>query len=100
MLDWQLANRMSEKYIINAACQKFKMGKDEPGTINTSFQPTGKFEISPNSCQFSIVITKQESDKQTKVVFQWLLSNQKIMMLSNEILISLVSHFGCNIYQK
>ena len=68
----QLANRVSEKYIINAAYQKF-VNLDEDATENdTKGEGPSKFEVSLQSCQFSIQFSWNQIIGQYAVYFKWL----------------------------
>ena len=97
ILDWQLVNRMSEMYIINAASQTFQIANESIEHVSSVSQP-GIFEVCPNSGRFSILLTKQGINKKIVVYFKWLSKKQKTMQISNEILSAIICHYGDAIY--
>src|SRR5688572_17094818 len=70
VLDWQLANRMSDKYIINAAYQKFNIDNRNNETHADIAIQSGMFEKCPNSSRFSIEFKNQGVNGKIGVYFK------------------------------
>ena len=96
-LDLQLAKRLSEKYLIETAFQKFN-------NVNISDIDMGKNKdyddifISSTASKYDFTVT--ETNKNVSVEFKWLTQPKNIVPVTDAILDCMIKHFGKDIYGK
>ncbi|HEY9301929.1 MAG TPA: hypothetical protein VIQ31_37300 [Phormidium sp.] len=100
ILDWQLANRTCEKYILNVAQQQLWKEKHHTSETTTTSPANKGFKVNATSCRFSLVLSKPSNGNRIAVLFEWLTRKQKTVQVSNEVLLALWNYFGDSIYEK
>ena len=96
-LDMQLAKQLSEKYLIEAAFQKFNNLRvsSDPRIVNNV---SNTVYISNTASKY--VFTLTESNNNISVEFTWLTQTKSTVPVTNEILKSMINHFGTAIYGR
>ena len=94
-LDMQLAKQLSEKYVIEAAVQKF-MNSHASGDSRIVNNDSNTVYISITASKYVFILTKTNNN--ISVDFTWLSQPKNILPVTNEILECLIDHFGTTIY--
>ena len=97
--DWELGNRLANKYIINSACQKFAASHETNSKPNLNLDGDGS-KISPNLSKFTFKLSLKNNVQDVKAVYNWKTPSNKANPLTQPILKALVNHFGDRIYNQ
>ena len=97
--DWELGNRLADKYIIDSACQKFA-AVHETDTGNDKDPDCGGSKITPNLSKFTFQLSKKENVQNVKVSYKWTTPSNKGVPMTELLLMVLINHFGDDIYDQ
>ena len=96
-LDWNLANRLSEKYLIDTAYYRLQ-------SIVTTREPCQDTEqnfihMSDNSKKFSFTIIRSTSNA-IEIEYEWLRKSEEIINFPSCLMNALIKYFGNDIFTK
>ena len=97
--DWELGNRLADKYIIDSACQKFAASHETNSNTNFTSDCDGSM-ITPNSSKFTFKLEKNPDFRKVQVSYKWMTLSGKAIPLIKPILLALIDHFGDEIYDQ
>lgn len=97
--DWELGNRLADKYIIDSASQKFAP-THEPNSKQNSSPDTKGSTITPNASKFQFKLSKNATTQKVQVPYKWMTSSCKENPLSKPMLLALTNYFGDTIYER
>lgn len=97
--DWELGNRLSDKYIIDSACQKFAASHETNASSTFTPDYDGSM-ITPDSSKFTFKLKKYPDSGKVQVSYKWITLSGKANPLTKPILLALIDHFGDEIYDQ
>ena len=98
--DWQLGNRLADKYIIDSAHQEFvSCNQGNNALLNKNADKA--YGLSPCSSKFTFCLKAGENvTKNVNVSYKWITLSCNVNPLSKPLLVALIDHFGDNIYDQ
>jgi len=95
--DWELGNRLADKYIIDSASQKFA-ASHEPISKRNPIPDMNGSTIMPNASKFRFKLVKNAITQKVQVPYKWMTLSCKTNPLSQPMLLAMTNYFGDTIY--